>query len=81
MKKVINYIKHSFFKSTFEMDHIGDFSKYSYEELCILLSHFKKSVKFNDSAMIATWESERTILVIKYDSDGAFIEKLNEKWK
>jgi hypothetical protein len=31
--------------------------------------------------MIVTWESARIVLIIKYDLDGAFIEKLNEKWK
>jgi hypothetical protein len=40
------------------------------------LSHFVKTVKFKDSAMIVTWESARTILVIKYNLDGAFIQKL-----
>ena len=41
----------------------------------------QKTVKFRESAMIVTWESARTILIIKYDLDGDFIEKLNEKWK
>jgi len=81
MKKIINLIKHIFSRSPFEIDHIGDFSKYSYDDLCILLYHFEKTVKFKGSAMIVTWESARTILIIKYDLDGAFIEKLNEKWK
>jgi hypothetical protein len=31
--------------------------------------------------MIVTWESARTILVIKYNLDGVFIEKFEEKWK
>jgi hypothetical protein len=81
MKKIINFIKHSFSRSSFEIDHIGDFSRYTHEELCIHLSHFEKTVKFNELAMIVTWESARTILIIKYDLKGAFIEKMNEKWK
>jgi hypothetical protein len=82
MLKLVNYFQiFSFFRSPFELDHIGELSSYTYDELCIHLSHFEKTVKFKESAMIVTWESARTVLIIKYDLDGAFIDKLNEKWK
>jgi hypothetical protein len=74
------FYRHLFSKK-FELDHIGELSSYTYDELCIQLSHFVKTVKFKDSAMIVTWESARTILVIKYNLDGVFIEKFEEKWK
>ena len=81
MPNLFLYIYRHFTSKKFELDHIGELSSYTYDELCIQLNHFVKTVKFNDSAMIVTWESARTILVIKYNFDGAFIEKLNEKWK
>lgn len=81
MKKVFNFIKFAFFKSAFETDHIVDFSKFSYDDLCIQLSNFDKVVKFEGNAMMVTWESANTILVIKYNYDGNFIEKVSEKWK
>jgi hypothetical protein len=81
MPNLFLYLYRHFTSKKFELDHIGELSSYTYDELCIQLSHFVKTVKFKDSAMIVTWESARTILVIKYNLDGAFIEKLNEKWK
>ncbi len=69
------------FSKKFELDHIGELSSYTYDELCIHLTHFQKTLKFRESAMIVTWESARTILVIKYNLDGVFIEKFEEKWK
>jgi len=81
MPNLFLYLYRHFTSKKFELDHIGELSSYTYDELCIQLSHFVKTVKFKDSTMIVTWESARTILVIKYNLDGAFIEKLNEKWK
>jgi len=81
MPNLFLYLYRHFTSKKFELDHIGELSSYTYDELCIHLSHFEKTVKFRESAMFVTWESARTVLIIKYDLDGAFIEKLNEKWK
>ena len=81
MSNFFLYLYRYFSSKKFELDHLGELSSYSYDELCVHLSYFAKTVKFRESAMIVTWESARTILIIKYDLDGDFIEKLNEKWK
>jgi hypothetical protein len=75
------YLYRHFTSKKFELDHIGELSSHTYDELCIQLSHFEKTVKFKQSSMIVTWESARIILTIKYNLDGAFIQKLEEKWK
>lgn len=70
-----------FTNKKFELDHLGELSMYTYDDLCVELKKFNKRVKFQGNTMIVTWESARTVLIIKYDLDGAFIDKLNEKWK
>jgi hypothetical protein len=72
---------HYFSNEKFELAHIGDLSSYSYDELCIQLNYFKKTVKLDRSFMIVTWESARTILTIKYDLDKKFIKKVGDVWK
>jgi hypothetical protein len=80
MKNIINTIKSFILNSKFELGHIGDLSLYTCNELSIHLKKFDKRVLFEGSNMIVTWESKRTILVIKYDLDQNFIKKLDEKW-
>ncbi len=70
-----------FSNEKFELAHIRDLSSYSYDELCVNLNYFKKTVKLDRSFMIVTWESERTILTIKYDLDKKFVKKVSEVWK
>ena len=81
MPNIFLYLYRYFSNKKFELDHIGELSSYTYDELCVYLDHFQKSIKFKQSVMIVTWESARTILIIKYDLDGKFIEKVNEEWK
>lgn len=75
-----NFNRH-FTNTKFELSHIKDLKSHTYDDLCILLNNFNKKVKINDSIKIVTWESARSILVIKYNSEGIFIEKVLEKWK
>ena len=65
----------------YELAHLGELSLYSYDELSIELKNFDKRVKFQNNSMVVTWESASTVLVIKYNFDGDFIEKVQEKWK
>jgi hypothetical protein len=75
------YLYDHFFNNKFELAHIGDLSSYSYDELSIKLSHFEKTVQYNHSFMIVTWESARTILKIEYDFDKQYIKRVSEVWK
>jgi hypothetical protein len=70
-----------FTEKKFELENLGDLSSYSYDDMCVELSNFNKKVKFKGNRMLVTWESAKTILVIKYDLDGRFIEKIEECWK
>lgn len=81
MSNFIIDIYRFFTDKKFELDHLGELSLYTYDELCIELKNFDKRVKFQGNAMLVTWESIHTILVIKYNFDGEFIEKVLEKWK
>lgn len=76
----LNFYKY-FIVKQFELAHLGELSTYTYDDLSVELRKFKKQVKFKGNAMIVAWESVNTILVIKYNYDGDFIEKVSEKWK
>ena len=81
MSNLIIDLYRFFTDKKFELDHLGELSLYSYDDLCVELQQFNKRVKFQGNTMIVTWESANTILVIKYNFDGEFIEKVQEKWK
>jgi hypothetical protein len=72
---------HYFSNEKFELAQIGDLSSYTYDELSFQLNQFEKTVKYDDSVMIVTWQSARTILTIKYDLYKRFIKKVDEVWK
>ena len=81
MSNFIIDIYRFFTDKKFELEHLGELSLYTYDELCIELKNFDKRVKFQRNTMLVTWESIHTILVIKYNFDGDFIEKVQEKRK
>lgn len=81
MSNLIIDLYRFFTDKKFELDHLGELSLYTYDDLCVELKKFNKRVKFQGNTMIVTWESANTILVIKYNFDGEFIEKVQEKWK
>ncbi len=81
MPNLFLYLYRHFTSKKFELDHIEELSSYTYDDLCIKLCNFNKRIKFKDSSMVVTWESARTILIVKYNYDGVFIEKIDEKWK
>lgn len=70
-----------FSNEKFELAHIGDLSSYTYDDLCINLNYFEKTVKLDCSFFIVTWERARTILIVKYDLNNKFLQKIDEVWK
>jgi hypothetical protein len=73
-----------FTNSEFELGNINDLSFYSFNDLCILIKNLNKGfiiTKHNESSntFLAEFKSKKTILIIRYSSDGIFLKKVNEE--
>lgn len=70
-----------FNKWTFEVQDIV-YDKYNLHELSIILNKkFKLKTEIKGQVMIATWTSNKTVIVLKYDNYGNYISKIDEYWK
>lgn len=78
----INFLNQFFKKKNdFELHELGDISKLTCDEMAEKLALFKKDIQVYDKKLFITWESDKTIIQIRYTLDGIFEQKIKEIWK
>jgi hypothetical protein len=71
---------------SYELDSIKDFNDYTFSELAVKILYLNKGFSVQRSnqtsdSFLGIFESERTKLVLIYNSDGIFVAKISEIWK
>ena len=67
--------------NSYELADIKDYSIYTLNELNYKLSNFKCHIQMFEGNIMAKFESECTILTIKYNAEGIYLSKIKELWK
>ena len=66
----------------FELDNLGDLSRYTFIEMANKLQGFQIRVTpTSDTNFIADFESRNSLISIIYSSNGDFIRIVNDLWK
>jgi hypothetical protein len=68
-------------KYELELAHLGDLSKFSFDELSKQLPQFNSSIENFGTYLVASYESAYTVLSIRYTIDGKFVKIVDQYWK
>jgi hypothetical protein len=60
---------------------IGFVSRYTYQEMQVILKKWEHTAEFTDTSIIAKWECIHTIIHIRYNFKGEFLYIEKEVWK
>jgi hypothetical protein len=60
---------------------IGFVSRYTYQEMQIILKKWNHTAEFTETNIIAKWECIHTIIYIRYNFKGEFLYIEKEVWK
>ncbi len=62
--------------------HLGKFNQYTKDELILKLEGYKYQViSQNENSEVLRFEGEQTIIELRFDLSGKFIEIVAERWQ